>query len=178
MNFKSIMAAIAIGASVTLTSCGGDGGPATPLTKESQFEQLWENKENDGKRFSITGYPSIGSDVTIRNDMEIPVSFSTEPSGEGEYLGSIGLDYKDKKNGIYIPDEFTAEDIKIFDKDGNQLGAKDKITVSFKMNLDVRREPMKASTRTEFKDGTPVEVTTGPKYFGQGPSSIIIEKAQ
>lgn len=171
---------IALLVTLTLISCGGGSNePATAINGE-QFEKLRESKENDGKRFSITGYPYLSnSDITVHNDMDISVSIHSEPKGKGEYLGSIDLGYKDQKNGMYIPDQFTADDLQIFDNEGKQLGVNDKITISFTMKLDTNREPNKGSSKMEKDEkGIPRMVEKAPQYYGEGPVSIKIEKAK
>jgi len=163
---------------LVLNSCGGNDGPATPITGE-QFEKLRESKDNNGKRFSITGYPYLNSDVTIHNDLDVLVAFYSQPKAEGEYLGSIELGYKDEKNGMYLPTQFTPEDLKIFDNEGHKLGINDKITVSFTMKLVTNRPPSQGGTKMKKDEkGIPKIVETAPIYYGDGPTDIKIEKAQ
>ncbi|WP_343558825.1 hypothetical protein [Sphingobacterium sp.] len=173
------MTGIALLATCMLSSCDrGKDLPATPINAD-QFEKLNQNKDNDGKRFSITGYPYLNSDVTVHSDMEIAVSLYSEPKGKGNYIGSIDLGYMDSKNGIYIPGKFTADDLQIFDNEGNSLGINDKIIVSFELDLDTKRPP-----RTDIKklekdeNGNPKIVEQKPVYYGNGPSDIKIEKAK
>lgn len=163
----------------SLTSCvGSSNDPATPIDAQ-QFEKLRENKENDGKRFSITGYPYLNRDVTVRNDMDISITLHSEPKGKGEYIGSIELGYKDSKNGMYIPDQFTPEDLQIFDNEGNQLTINDKIIISFTMELETNREPNDGGIKMEKDEkGIPRMIKTAPTYYGQGPVDIKIEKVQ
>ncbi|MDR2271980.1 MAG: hypothetical protein LBF27_13830 [Sphingobacterium sp.] len=174
----TIMALLTVSTFAILSCDGGTDQPATPINAD-QFEKLYENKENDGKRFSLTGYPYLNSDVTVRNDMKIAVSLHSEPLGKGDYIGSLDLPYKENKNGMYIPDKFTAADLQVFDNEGNSLGVNDKVTISFKMNLDTRRAPRTGIKKLE-KDanGNPKMVEQKPAYYGDGPSRIKIEKAK
>lgn len=161
---KTTLAIFAISTALALTSCGGSNEPATPVNA-AQFEKLRGSKDNAGKRFSITGYPFLDNDVTIGNDLEIDVSLYSEPKGKGDYIGSVNMGYKDQKNGMYVPDQFTPDDLQIFDNEGKQLGVNDKITVSFTMKLDTNREPRE-------------DKSTGPTYYGDGPVDVKIEKAK
>lgn len=164
-------------AAIALTSCGGSNEPATAINAE-QFDQLRENKENAGKRFSVTGYPYLSGDVTVGNNMNISVELYTEPKGEGELLGSFKLGYKDRKNGMYVPDEFTAEDLQIFDNEGKSSGINDKITISFTMKLDVKRAPITGQTKVvKDENGMMKSVERAPQYYGDGPVDIKIERA-
>ncbi|QIH34948.1 hypothetical protein [Sphingobacterium sp. DR205] len=178
-TMKMTILTLLAGSTLAISSCGaGKDQPATPINAD-QFEKLYENKDNDGKRFSLTGYPYLNSDVTVRNDMEIAVSLFSEPKGKGDYIASIDLGYKDNKNGMYIPDKFTADDLQVFDKEGNILGVNDKITISFEMELDTRRPPRTGIKKLEKdENGHPKMVEQKPAYYGDGPSDIIIEKAK
>jgi|GEM_PF-636934 len=178
-RMKTTVAILAISMALALSGCSGASNePATPINAE-QFNKLRESKDNAGKRFSITGYPFLDSDVTVRNDMDISVALHSEPKGKGDYIASIDLGYKDDKNGMYIPDTFTADDLQIFDNEGNQLGVNDKITISFTMKLDTNREPREGDSKMEKDEkGIPKMVKTGPIYYGDGPVDIKIEKAK
>lgn len=155
---KMTILTLLAGSTLAISSCGaGKDQLATPINAD-QFEKLYENKDNDGKRFSLTGYPYLNSDVTVRNDMEIAVSLFSEPKGKGDYIASIDLGYKDNKNGMYIPDKFTADDLQVF---------------------DTRRPPRTGIKKLEKdENGHPKMVEQKPAYYGDGPSDIIIEKAK
>ncbi|RKO68373.1 hypothetical protein D7322_27540 [Sphingobacterium puteale] len=178
-TMKMTVMTLLTAATFAISSCGGGKDqPATPINAD-QFEKLDQNKDNAGKRFSLTGYPYLNSDVTVRSDMEIAVSLFSEPKGRGDYIGSIDLGYKDNKNGMYIPDKFTADDLQVFDNEGNSLGINDKITISFEMDLDTKRPPRTGIKKLEKdENGNPKMVEQKPTYYGDGPSDIKIEKAK
>ncbi|MFL9835698.1 hypothetical protein [Chryseobacterium terrae] len=175
---KGTISSILFGLLLILSSCKNNNEPATPINGE-QFEKLRENKENDGKRFSITGYPYLDSDVTIHSDLGVLIDFYSQPKAQGEYMGSIKLGYKDDKNGMFIPNQFEADDLQISDNEGNQLGINDKMTVSFTMELDTNRPPHQGNNKlVKDKNGIPEMVELPATYYGDGPSNIKIEKAQ
>jgi hypothetical protein len=174
---KLTLMVLAIAVTLGLTNCGGNLEVGTPITAE-QFKKLRENAENSGKRFSITGYPYLSkSDVTVRNDMKISVPLHSEPQGKGELIGSIRLDYKELKNGMYIPNQFTPDDLVIYDNEGNELGVNDKITISFTLKLDTKREPGKSNIIEKDERGMPKSIPI-KSYYGDGPVDIRIDKAQ
>lgn len=163
---------------IALNSCGTGGNEPSTAINAEQFDQLRENKENAGKRFSITGYPYLKGDVTVGSNMNISVQLYSEPKGEGEFIGSVRLGYKDQKNGMYVPDEFTPEDLQIFDNAGKPSGINDKITVSFTMKLDVKRAPITGQTKVvKDENGMMKSVERAPQYYGDGPVDIKIERA-
>ncbi len=159
-----------------LYSCGNNE-PATPINAE-QFSKLYENKENSNKRFSITGFPFLDKDVTVRNNMKISVSIYSEANGKGENIASVNMRYKEYKNGMYIPDNFTAEDLQIFDNEGNQFGVNDKITVSFTMDLNTNRPPSKERTSMGKVNGKMQKIIIPAQYYGNGPKNLKIEKSK
>ncbi|QCE43064.1 hypothetical protein [Psychroserpens sp. NJDZ02] len=162
--------------SLILLSCGGSTEPGTPITAK-QFNELHYSKDNAGKRFSITGYPFIFSDVTMTGST-ISVSIHSEPMGKGESIGSVDMKYKEYKNGIFIPDTFTPDKIDIYDKDGNKLGVNDEIKVSFTMHLNTNRDPFPARDTKDVVDGKIVDKHVPATYYGNGPVDLLIEKVE
>lgn len=162
--------------SLVLFSCGGSTEPGTPITAK-QFDELYYSKDNADKRFSITGYPFIFSDVTMTGST-ISISINSEPMGKGETIGSVDMKYKEYKNGVYIPDTFTPDQIDIYDKDGNKLGVNDKIKVSFTLDLNTNREPYPARVTKAFVNGKMVDKQIPAEYYGNGPVDLMIEKVE
>lgn len=90
---------------------------------------------NDGKRIAVEGYPYIAGDVTL--DGTTSIDIYTEPAGEGEWLIALPIFYGEEgsKNTFYIPDEFSDEDVVLYDNEGNAIAYDEAAMFSFNYNL-------------------------------------------
>ncbi len=100
------------------------------------------------------------TDMRIGSDRKAFIYFYSEPRGKGKMTGAVQLGYKSSKNGFYIPDEFTSDDLEVTDNQGNEGSLDANVKVSFTMKLDVRRGP---NEKTK-------------KYYGDGAVNVAIEK--
>lgn len=122
-----------------LTACGGNNEKGKEISGED-FKRLFENKDNDNKRFAITGYPFVGGDIEVGLKKQTSLEIYTEPNGKGERITTLPVDFGEGKNEFSIPENFTSEDLKIYDNDGNELSYKDKATFSFTLDLQTERK--------------------------------------
>lgn len=134
-----------------------------PINLE-QFHALNELKENDGKRFSIVGYPFIDKDVTIRNKSNTrlesqlnKVSFYEKPNGKGAFISDFPLPNGKKRNHYFVPDDFTIDDVVFYDNNGKPLKHTEKMLVSFTMDLQTDRATINMGSK-EMYYGSPIKV--------------------
>lgn len=152
---------VALFATLFFTNCGGGSSEPAQFVTYAQIDSLHYDKDNDGKRFYFEGFPYImETDMRIGSDRKAFIYFYSEPRGKGKMTGAVQLGYKNSKNGFYIPDEFTSDDLQVTDNQGNEVSLDENVKVSFTMKLDVRRGP---NEKTK-------------KYYGDGAVNVAIEK--
>ncbi len=161
---------------IAFISCNSGSNEIGTVIDAKQFEELHSNKENDGKRLSVIGYPNIGTDLTIGRDGRGHFTLFSEPDAKGNVIGLIRVEMGTDKNEMYVPDNFTMEDLVIHDNEGNELTYQDKIQVSFTVDLDTNRDPFETSKLVKDETGKLVSKKM-MKYYGQGPVNIRIDKA-
>lgn len=129
-------------ASLFTTSCdsvmGGEKtiGEAVPVAEyKTYFASLKDNIDSEGKRISFEGYFFIGNDITYQ---DIPglgkdlasITVYSEPLGKGELVQVMLVSFGDEKNRIYIPEEFSDEDLVVNTNDGEALPYNKKVKIS------------------------------------------------
>jgi hypothetical protein len=122
-----------------LTACGGNYEKGKEISKD-EVNRLNEDKENDNKRFAVTGYPFIGGDVEIGLKKKTSLEIYTEPNGKGQRIISLPVDFGTGKNEFSIPENFTLADLKLYDNEGNELSYKDKAVFSYTLDLQTERK--------------------------------------
>jgi len=125
---------------ITLATTSCDFKNNAHLTQGSEITQaqLYEYSQDTtkaGKRYSFTGYFSLNEDIDLDRNKTVHLNIFTAPDGKGTLIYPVMLDFGKHANEFYAPDKFTSEDLKLFDNAGNPLGYKDKIKVSFTLDL-------------------------------------------
>lgn len=92
---------------------------------------------NDEKRFMVKGYPYAGGDVYIGREYSMPIY--TGPNGEGVHFASLPVNWGQGKNDFYVPDNFTTEDIVIYDNEGVAHSYNEELYFSFTIDLKTER---------------------------------------
>ena len=159
--------------SFLFTNCGSN--EKGEVITAQKFDSLMTDPSNADKRYSIIGYPSVKGDITVFAENEGSMFLTSEPNGEGETIALISLKMGTGSNDMYIPDKFTNNDLRVYDNDGNELTTKDKIRVSFTVDMDTKREPVE-KTKTVV-EATTVVTKQVKEYYGYGPSDFRIDKA-
>lgn len=159
--------------SILFTACNKERGKEI---SSEEYRRLYENKENDNKRFAISGYPFIDGDVTIgRNNNTIEVY--TQPGGKGDRIAGFTMPFGKRSNCFYVPDNFTLTDLKLYDNDGNALSYKDKISFSYTLDLDTNRARMK-SFYFQKTPGNPIPKTVDVMVYFHQEKNIRIDKTK
>lgn len=113
----------------------------TPVAAdETAIDNANKDKNNDGKRFSVTGYPSLSNfNVIVGKGRTLSVHITTEPEGKGKFITSVNMPYGQKANRLYIPEQFTNKDVVVYDNEGNKHAYTEKMTFSYTLDLQVER---------------------------------------
>ena len=149
---------------LALTGCKNTS-KGTPLDVEAA-KTIAFDKANDGKRYTIVGYPSISSDVwsTSGRQNTVSVNFMTEPGGEGETVLALAVPLCTGSDCVHVPDSFGPEDLVLYDHGGNKLDYDAKAAVSFTLDLITDKEPMNATVWGKDEKGRPT-TRPGKMYF-------------
>jgi hypothetical protein len=175
MKQKITVYTLSLSLLVFLFSNCGNNEKGEVITAQ-KFDSLKMDPSNDGKRYSLIGYPSVKGDITVFAENEGSMFLTSEPNGEGETIALINLKMGTGSNEMYIPDKFTNDDLRVYDNEGNELTTKDKIQVSFTVDMDTKREPV-SQIKTSV-EGTKVTTKQVMEYYGQGPTDFRIDKVE
>lgn len=144
MNCKNLaFAAIAFTVFTLSTSCNSGGGNRTkgevvnPLNNE--LLQLKTDKKNDGKRVAVVGYAAFTGDIQVGGSMGPAIKIYSEPGAKGRFLVSFTLPFGEEANNVYVPEEFTAKDLVIYDNEGKAHKFNEKMQFSFTLDLQTDR---------------------------------------
>lgn len=134
----------------------------------ASFRSLGEKKENDGKRFSIQGYPFISGDITVRNGIgsakQYPyINFYDQPNGKGILIGSFPIENGSGPDQFDAPESFTMDEVTFQDHGGAKMKHTQKMSVSFTLELQTDRERTKSGDKMV--------------YFG-GPEAVRLDRAE
>lgn len=125
------MAALCVG----WTSCSKPGEIGKPVADDG-YILLRADKENNGKRFSIAGYPALSSDITTGTGRTTLLDIYTEPEGKGQLIAALPLSFGKGSNEFHVPETFTVADITVYDQAGNKHKYTDKLQFSFTLVLN------------------------------------------
>jgi hypothetical protein len=151
---------------LSFSACNSNEKGTVLITAE-QFKSLTWDKANAGKRLGIVGYPAVSTDLNITANQKGTLTIFTEPDEKGKIIAQFYIKMGDSKNEMYVPDKFTNADLIVYDNEGKKLTTKDKILFSFTVDMDTKREPLIVE----------INQIKHTEYFGQGPISIRIDKA-
>lgn len=149
---------------VTLTllaSCSSTGHQkdltrGTAIT-QSQLYEYCQDTAQDGKRYSFTGYFSLQEDIQLDRSQTVHLNLYTGPGGKGDLIYPVMMDFGKKPNQFYAPEKFTLSDLKVFDHTGKALSYRDKIQVSFTLDLMTDRARKRMIYFTRDDKGFPVK---------------------
>lgn len=104
----------------------GEVGTEISLTK---FQELKKQKDSDGKRYSIIGHATISnSDITRVIGRPLKIIFN---DADNNYIERFELYLGEGNNEFYLPNEFTPEDLVLFDNEGNKHTYNENVRLSF-----------------------------------------------
>lgn len=148
---------------LSLTACK-DNSKGTQVDVDTA-KKLPFDAANDGKRFTVVGYPSISSDIwSSGRSPTVSVNIKTEPGGEGDTVMSVEMPLGSGADKVSVPDTFGPEDIVVYDHDGTAQAYDKKIAVSFTLDLDTDQPPMNMPIFSKDAKGMPV-TTPGKMFF-------------
>ncbi len=106
----------------------GSGEVGTEITVD-KFQELKKKKDSDGKRYSIIGHANISnSNITRVIGRPLKIIFKDV---NNNYIEHFELYFGEDKNEFYIPNEFTPEDLVLFDNEGNKHTYNENVRLSF-----------------------------------------------
>ncbi|WP_271406822.1 hypothetical protein [Tenacibaculum soleae] len=110
----------------TLFKGTGEVGTEISLTK---FQELKKQKDSDGKRYSIIGHASISnSNITRVIGRPLKIMFKDV---DNNYIERFELYLGEDKNEFYLPNEFTPQDLVLFDNEGSKHLYNKNVRISF-----------------------------------------------
>jgi hypothetical protein len=160
-----------------LTNCGGaaekKSNKPTELVDAKRFDTLMCDRSNAGNSFALIGYPNIGGDFTINSDNLGRLYLTSEPNDKGDHT-LFNVKMGSDKNNMNLPDNFTIDDLKVYDFEGKLLTPKDKIKITFTLDMDMKDTvPSKSFVFLDNHVKKDIMV-----YSGLGPVVEKIEKVQ
>ncbi len=127
-------------------SCGKNAGEKGTLIAADTYVSLRANEQNNGKRFSIEGYPALDGDITTGRNRITVLNVYTEPGGKGKFIAGLPVDLGEGKNEFHVPEEFTIKDITVYDNDGKKHTYTDKLRFSFTLVLRTGQARIKTAS--------------------------------
>lgn len=117
-----------------------------------EYQSVVEDENNDNQRFSFVGYPNIDGDITTGFNKPVMFSVYSEPGGEGDLIMAevLPIVYGKGKNKFTVPEEFTIQDLVMYDNEGNALSYDTKMQFSFTLDLQTNRERSKQGDRMVY----------------------------
>ncbi|WKB81762.1 hypothetical protein QYR09_01690 [Cellulophaga lytica] len=95
----------------------------------NKFHELKKQKDSDGKRYSIIGHTTISnSDITRVIGRPLKIIFN---DADNNYIERFELYFGEGNNEFYLPNEFTPEDLVLFDNEGNKHTYNENVRLSF-----------------------------------------------
>ncbi|GIQ60851.1 hypothetical protein Flavo103_39870 [Flavobacterium collinsii] len=156
---KNLITALAL----AMFSCGNSNSEIGKLVTTKEYEDLNKIEENNGKRFSIVGYPFIDSDIKTSIKTTPYIKFYEQPNGKGVIIGHFPIEDGEGKNEFYTPETFTMQDVIFYDNEGNKIKSSEKLQISFTLKLQTERS----------KSGSGADAA----YYG-GPEDVRIDKVK
>ena len=125
-----------------LSSCSFLGGGAedrekgTPIeSTEKTVKEISANKEdNEGKRFSVTGYLLYEAMSNVYTNRKQSVYICTEPGNIAKSIGTIDTHWAENgHNSVFVPEDGGGDKAKtiFYDHEGKPFSMNQKVTVSF-----------------------------------------------
>lgn len=149
--FKSIGIGFLTAVLAGFTSCSKPEAQGTPIADDG-YILLRADKENNGKRFSIAGYPALSGDITTGADRKPMLDIYTEPEGKGSLIAALPIAFGKGPNEFHVPETFTVADITLYDQDGNPHQYTDKLRFSFTLVLRTDRPRSSVRIRRHVAD--------------------------
>jgi hypothetical protein len=175
---KKILTVCLISTSLfTLIQCGSasekSSNKPTELVDAARFDTLMCDRKNAGNSFSVVGYPNIGGDFMVDGDNLGKLYVSSKPNDGGDH-STFNVKMGVGKNTMTLPDNFTVNDLKVYDFEGNILTSKDKIKITFTLDMD-SRDTVPYKSFIFLKGNKKKDIMM---YSGLGAVVDKIEKAQ
>jgi hypothetical protein len=175
---KKILTVCLISTSLfTLIQCGSasekSSNKPTELVDAARFDTLMCDRKNAGNSFSVVGYPNIGGDFMVTSDNLGKLYLNSLPNDGGERC-TFNVKMGVGKNTMTLPDNFTVNDLKVYDFEGNVLTPKDKVKITFTLDMDMN-DTVPAKSFIFLKDHVKKDILV---YTGIGPIVDKIEKVQ
>ncbi|WP_131368664.1 hypothetical protein [Chryseobacterium luteum] len=144
MTCKTLFIAAAVaGIASTATSCSffessrnREKGTPIESSKAAVQKILDDEKANEGKRFSITGYLNYSAGMTVYIGRPQTVYVNKAPGDDGETITPVKMAWAENgHNSVFVPENAgRGSDKTIFyDNEGKPLTTNDKVEVSFEV---------------------------------------------
>lgn len=144
MKISSIARSLVIAGIITGSlSCGKSAGEKGTLIAAEAYASLRADEHNNGKRFSIVGYPALDGDITTGGNRTTLLNIYTEPEGKGRFIASLPVALGEGHNEFHVPEAFTIKDIAVYDNGGKKHAYTDKLQFSFTLVLRTKQARIK-----------------------------------
>ncbi|WP_162923607.1 hypothetical protein [Arachidicoccus soli] len=142
---------------------------------QNELIKLETDKSNNSKRFSVLGYPAFNADIKAGYNDDPVINIYSEPNGQGRLLNSFPIHIGKNANEIYVPKEFSNQDIVVYDNEGKSHKYDEKMQFSFSMDMQLNRPRNKNYLLN--KNGLPQMdslIMVYPTYF----NNILIDEVK
>ena len=139
-TITNTLLALTIVGATSLMSCSFFGGSAhrekgTPIASaEASLNKIIADKEdNEGKRFTVTGYLSYSASMNVYTNRPQTVYIYAKP-GKEERIGGIEVHWSENgHNSVFVPQDGGGDESKtiFYDHDGKPFSMNDKVDISF-----------------------------------------------
>jgi hypothetical protein len=130
---------------VLTVSCNSNKSsqPQGQVVSKIELYKLCQDKANKDKRVAVEGYPALTGDIRSGNGNKVVLSIYTEPDGQGSAIYAVPMEVGKGSNKFHVPDEFTIQDIVVYDNDGKEHQYNEKLRFSFSMDLQTNLQRTK-----------------------------------